>query len=76
MAALVKIGDTMINMDLVTQIYFKPGSVRMYFAVATGKGDDRRLDVLELFGRDAMAMRAFLEANCDDALKLIPPEET
>jgi len=74
MAAMVKVGDTMVNIDLVTQIYFKPGSARLYFAAATGKGDDRHLDVVEFFGRDAIALRAFLEANCDDVLKLVPPE--
>ena len=75
MAAMVKIGDTIVNLDLVTQAYFKPGSVRLYFAAATGKGEDRHLDVVEFFGRDATALRSFLEANCDDVLKLAPPEE-
>ena len=75
MAAMVKVADTIVNVDLVTQIYFKPGSVRLYFATPTGKGDDRHLDVVEFFGRDATALRAFLEANCDDVLKLFPPED-
>jgi len=74
MAAFVRFGDTMINMDMVTQVYFKPGSARLYFATATGKGDERHLDVVELFGRDAAALRAFLEANSDDILALVPVE--
>ena len=74
MAAMVRVGDTIINVDLVTQVYFKPGSVRVYFVAATGKGDDRHLDVVEFFGRDATALRTFLEANCDDVSKLVAPE--
>jgi len=73
MATLVKIGDTVINFDQVTQMYFKPGSVRIYFAVSAGKSDERHLDVVELFGRDAAALRTYVTANVDDVLELVPP---
>lgn len=66
MANLVKVGDTVINLDMMTQAYFRPGSVRIYFAVATGKTGDRQLDSVELFGRDAQALRTYLEANSND----------
>ena len=74
MATLIKVGDTVINFDQVTQIYFKPGSVRIYFAVTTGKADDRHLDVVELFGREAAALRAYVTANVDDVFQLYPAE--
>jgi hypothetical protein len=75
MATLLKIGDTIVNLDLVTQIYFKPGSVRMYFNVATGKSNDLHLDVVEFLGRDAMALQSYLKANIDDVLAQIAQEE-
>lgn len=74
MATLVKVGDTVINLDMMTQAYFKPGSVRIYFGVATGKGNERHLDVVELFGRDAVAFRAYLEQAGTDLLALYPRE--
>ena len=67
MPTLLKVGDTIVNLDLVTQMYFKPGSVRMYFNVATGKGNEMHLDVVEFFGRDAAALQSYLSANVDDA---------
>jgi hypothetical protein len=75
MATLLKVGDTIVNLDLVTQIYFKPGSVRMYFTVATGKGNDLHLDVVEFFGRDAVALQTYLKANVNDVLALRREEE-
>ncbi len=72
MATLVKVGDTVINLDQMTQAYFKPGSVRIYFAVTTGKADERHLDVVEFFGGDAAALRAYLESNIADVLVLHP----
>ena len=75
MATLVKVGDTIVNLDLVTQAYFKPGSVRLYFAVAVGKANELHLDVAEFFGRDAAALRAYLETNIGDVLTLYPQEE-
>ena len=74
MATLLKVGDTIVNLDLVTQMYFKPGSVRMYFNVATGKGNDLHLDVVEFSGRDAAALQSYLSANVDDALAGQPQE--
>lgn len=74
MATLVKIGDTIINLDQMTQAFFKPGSVRLYFAVPVGKGDERHLDVIEFFGRDAKALRTYLEHNIDDVPALVPEE--
>lgn len=75
MATLVRIGDTLINLDQVTQIFFKPGSVRLYFAVVTGKGDDRHLDYAELFGADATAIKMYLQQASDDAFQLLEPED-
>ena len=74
MATLVKVGDTVINFDQVTQLYLKPGSIRIYFAVATGKADGQHLDVVELFGREAAALRAYVMANIDDVFQLYPLE--
>lgn len=74
MATLVKVADTVINLDMMTQAYFKPGSVRVYFGVATGKGNERHLDVVEFFGRDATALKTYLENTSDDVLVLHPQE--
>lgn len=74
MATLIKVGDTFINLDTMTQAYFKPGSVRLYFAVATGKAGERHMDVVELFGRDAQAMRRYLEQNSVDVVAMQPQE--
>jgi hypothetical protein len=74
MATLLKVGDTIVNLDLVTQVYFKPGSVRMYFAVATGKANDLHMDVVEFLGCDAAALQSYLSANVDDALAGRPQE--
>lgn len=70
MATLVQVGNTVVNLDLVTQAYFKPGSVRLYFAVATGKADALHLDVAEFFGRDAVALRNYIEAISANATEL------
>ena len=75
MATLIKVGDTIVNLDLMTQAYLKPGSVRLYFAIASGKGNDLHVDVVEFSGRDAAALRAYLEANIDDVLALHPQAE-
>ena len=74
MATLIKVGDTFINLDTMTQAYFKPGSVRLYFAVATGKAGERHMDAVELFGRDAQAMRKYLEQNSVDVVAMQPQE--
>ena len=74
MATFVKVGDTVLNLDLMSQAYFRSGSVRVYFTVATGKGDERHLDVVEFFGRDAIALRTYLEANSHDVLTLYPSD--
>ncbi|MCG8353864.1 MAG: hypothetical protein MI924_39370 [Chloroflexales bacterium] len=75
MAGLIKIGDMVINLNLMTQAFFKPGSVRLYFAVATGKASDMHLDMVDVFGRDAAALRAYLEAHSEDLLAFYPPAE-
>jgi hypothetical protein len=75
MAGLIKVGDMVINLNLMTQAFFKPGSVRLYFAVATGKANDMHLDTVELFGRDATALRGYLESNSEDLLELYAPAE-
>lgn len=75
MATLVKIADTVINLDLMTQAYFKPGSVRVYFGVATGKAGERSLDVAEFFGCDAVAFRAYLEQRSADVVEDFLPQE-
>lgn len=74
MANLIKAGDTIINLDMMTQAYFKPGSVRLYFAVATGKAGERHLDAIELFGRDAVALRIYLDSISTDIHELYEAE--
>ena len=62
---LLKIGDRMVNMDLVTDIKLYSDGINLYLMSNSGSNES----ILEVRGAEADVLRRWLEAHAEDLTK-------